>query len=257
METPVASEPDDHSAADAPPTMYSSPDCHQLRPSHNSRELPLDIIDRMDESVPRSLLHHHSGPFDPVTRSAYLPPNRSPLAALQHSTEEALKATPIVSIRDSLNKHVPLQNTAVVSPGEPVPGGLPNEVLSYEEENLIGDVGRWEGIEYDDNDRRAKGRPGWDGAFMNRGRNDADRAGRQDKHDRHYKKCTIGSWRQRPYGPESVGVNEETIEMFPPHQHSGANITQSNPAQEAESRKHHGIMKRIKRRLSLKRHHPN
>ena len=217
--------------------------------SHPSMELPPDIIDRMDDSVPPRLLRHHSGPFDAVTRSAYLNPNKSPLAALQHSNEEALKATPEISIRDSLNKHVPLQNTAIVPPGEHVPGGLPDETLDYKEENLIGDIGRWQGIEYDDDDRRAKGHPGWEGAFMNRGLNEADRA-RQDA--KHHKE-------RHPGGSDEHYGNDGMIEMVPPERDiriDGMRAS-SSAVEEAEHHKHHGhgLIDGIKRRISLKRHH--
>src|SRR5271169_4365048 len=168
---------------------------HKSQPAHH---LPPDPIDLMDGSVPPSLLRHHSGPFDAVTQSAYLSQNKSPLAALEHSTEEILHATPEVSIRDSLNKHVPLQNTAVVPPGEPVPGGLPDERLDYEEENLIGDIGRWQGVNYDDDDRRAKGHEGWEGGFMGLGRNEADRAKYEAKHAKKRAGVTgNGEWSQR------------------------------------------------------------
>jgi len=205
--------------------------------------------------VPPSLLRHHSGPFDAVTRSAYLSSQRSPLAALEHSTEDILKATPEVSIRDSLNKHVPLQNTAVVPPGEHVPGGLPDEVLDYKEDNLLGDVGRWQGIEYDDDDRRAKGHPGWEGAFVNRGRNEADRERHDAKHHRQ-KKNGGGEWGQSVDGTE-IFTNDGMIEMVPPERDirvSGMQAS-SSAVEEAEHSRSHGIVDGIKRRLSLKKHH--
>jgi hypothetical protein len=236
-----------------PPTTSEDPPAYTSKHHHKHkvrRELPPDIIDRMDDSVPPSLLRHHSGPFDAVTKSAYLSKNKSPLAALEHSNEEALKATPEISIRDSLNKHVPLQNTAIVPPGEPIPGGLPDEVLSYKEENLLGDVGRWEGIEYDDDDRRAKGHPGWDGAFVNLGRNEPDRARYDAKHN-HGKKQKDGEWVQSTVGPE-YGM----IEMVPPERDIRVDGMQasSSAVEEAEHHKHLGIVDGIKRRLSLKKH---
>lgn len=221
---------------------------HQHHKSRPSRELPPDIIDRMDDSVPPQLLRHHSGPFDAVTRSAYLSKNKSPLAALQHSNEEALKATPEASIRDSLYKHVPLQNTAIVPPGEHVPGGLPDETLDYQEENLIGGVGRLQAIEHDDDDRRAKGHPGWDGSFMNRGLKEVDRA----KHDaKHHQRSSGGD------PSEEYFVNDGMIEMVPPERDIRVDGMQasSSAVEEAEHHKHHGIIDGIKRRISLKRHH--
>jgi len=228
---------------------------HKSRPSNH---LPPDIIDLMDDSVPPSLLRHHSGPFDPVTRSAYLPPTESPLAALEHSTEEVLKATPESSIRDSLNKHVPLQNTAVVPPGEPLPGGLTEERLDYEEENLIGDVGRWEGIEYDDDDRRAKGHGGWEGGFMGLGRNEADRAKYDAKHAKKRAGVTgNGEWNQ---GLDAAGYGSTAhggmIEMVPPERDIQVNGMQASASaiEAADHNQHHGILDGIKRRISLKRH---
>ena len=232
---------------------------HQSRPSN---QLPPDAIDLMDESLPPSLLRHHSGPFDPVTKSAYLSQNKSPLAALEHSTAEILHATPEVSIRDSLNKHVPLQNTAVVGPGELVPGGLPDERLDYEEENLIGDIGRWQGVDYDDDDRRAKGHGGWEGAFMGQGRNEADRAKYEAKHAKKRAGVTgNGEWSQRldadGYGSAAHGG---MIEMVPPERDIRLDGMQASASaiEASEHNQHHGILDGIKRRISLKRHkdHP-
>ena len=236
------------------PTASSPKRNHHHHKSSHSRELPPDIIDRMDDSLPPSLVRHHSGPFDAVTRSAYLSKNKSPLAALEHSTEQVLRATPEVSIRDSLNKHVPLQNTAVVPPGQYVPGGSPGEILDYKEENLLGDVGRWQGIEYDDDDRRAKGHPGWEGAFVNRGRNEADRERYDAKH--HPKKHGNGEWGQSVDGTEYF-ANDGMIEMVPPERDIRVSGMQagSSAVEEAEHGKHLGIVDGIKRRLSLKKHH--
>lgn len=219
---------------------------HQHKP-HPSRELPPDIIDLMDDSVPPSLVRHHSGPFDAVTRSAYLPPKQSPLAALKHSTEETLKATPEISIRDSLNKHVPLQNTAVVPPGEHVPGGLPDETLDYKEENLIGDIGRWQGIEYDDDDRRAKGRHSPD-RFL------TDTPSKNHHHLFHFGK----GHHHDEDGSTGAVMNDGMIEMQVPQERDvrvAGTQASSSAIEEAESQKHHGLVDGIKRRLSLKKHH--
>jgi hypothetical protein len=204
----------------------------------------------MDESVPPGLLRHHSGPFDAVTRSAYLSNQKSPLAALQHSNEEALKATPESAIRDSLNQHVPLQNTAVVGPGEHVPGGAADEVLSdYQEENLIGDVGRWDGVDYDDDDRRAKGHSGWEGAFMGLGHSEPERAKRN-----HAKgKVSRGDTVESEYRLDENGM----IEMMTPERDvrvSGMKAS-SSAIEQAEHERHHGMLDGIKRRISLVRKH--
>jgi hypothetical protein len=229
-----------------------SPNHHHHHHYHQSKPgkvLPPDVIDLMDDTT---LLRHHSGPFDAVTKSAYLSKDKSPLAALEKSTEQILKATPEISIRDSLNQHVPLQNIAVVAPGQTIPGGLPDEVLDYKEENLIGDVGRWDGIEYDDDDRRAKGHPGWDGAFMGRGRNEAERAKRDAK-----KK---DQWQQSlTDGNEYNGEDGELVEMVPRDRDIRVDGMKASAAaiEEAESHKKLGVvdnmMDGIKRRLSARR----
>ena len=214
------------------------------------RELPPDPIDLMDDSVPPSLLRHHSGPFDAVTRSQYLSNSRSPLAALEHSNAQALAATPESSIRDAINQHIPLQNTAVVPPGAYVP--FTGEILDYEEENLIGDMGRWDGIEYDDNDRRAKGHPDWDGAL---GYSEAERVEIEAKKgDKHKRKPT--RWVQSVVDP--VGYTEgDIIEMVPPERGLRVDGMQASASavEEADRNKHLGVFSDIKRRLSARRHH--
>ena len=245
---PISSEPSADCNAESTP-FPSKP--HKSQPSS---QLPLDIIDLMDDSVPPSLLRHHNGPFDPVTRSAYLLPHKSPLAALQHSIEEILKATPEVSIRDSLNKHVPLQNTAVVSPGELVPGGLPDERLDYREENLIGDVGRWEGVEYDEDDRRAKGLGGWEGGFVGLGRSEPERAAYEAKHTKKPAPVTgTGEWDQR-WDARGCGNKKHggMIELVPPERDIRLNGMPAS-SQEADHDRHHGMLDGIKRRISLKK----
>lgn len=217
-------------------------------------ELPPDPIDLMDDSVPPSLLRHHSGPFDPVTRSHYLSNSRSPLAALEHSNAEALKATPESSIRDAVNQHVPLQNTAVVAPGEHVP--FTGEVLDYKEENLIGDIGRWDGVEYDDNDRRAKGHPGWEGAFIGLGHNPAEREEIEAR--KAQKKHKPTKWVQGTTGPEYAGGEDGSmIEMVTPERDLRVDgmPASASAVEEAEKNKHLGVLDGIKRRLSARRHH--
>lgn len=252
---PRVSNPESDGGA-ASPTHSEPLPHHHLK---SRRQLPPDVIDLMDDSVPPSLLRHHSGPFDAVTKSTYLPKNKSPLAALEHSTQEALNATPETSIRDSLNKHVPLQNTAVVGPGEHIPGGRPNETLpDYKEENLLGDVGRWEGIEYDDDDRRAKGHAGWDGAFVNLGRNEIERA-KYDSAHHHKKGRNSQEWGEYVDRPAAYVGDDSMIEVVPfdgDIRVSGMQASASAvEADAAEREKHHGIVDGIKRRLSLKKHH--
>jgi hypothetical protein len=230
----------------------------QPPPSHHKpkAELPTDVIDLLDESVPPGLLRHHDSPYDPVTRSAYLPNTQSPLVALQHSTQEALKATPESAIRDSLVNHVPLQNTAVVAPGEHIPGPANETMSNYQEENLLGDVGRWQGIEYDDDDRRAKGHAGWDGAFANSGHNKAERV---EKEVEHGHKPARGKQAWGEYVDDYRGENEGMVGIISPDRDLRVDGMQASKKaiEEAEQERleheRHGFVGGIKN--FVKKHH--
>jgi hypothetical protein len=76
-----------------------------------------DVVDSLDMSVPGGP-YHHGGPYDATLLSRNLNPKISPVAAVQESNMEALKATPKEYVRDALDKHVPLQGTAIIPPGE-------------------------------------------------------------------------------------------------------------------------------------------
>jgi hypothetical protein len=86
-----------------------------------------DMIDSLD-SIGGS--YHHGGPYDATLLSRNLNPKSSPVAAVQWSNSEALKATPKEYVRDALTKHIPLQGTAVIPSGELGPDGLP---MNYKE----------------------------------------------------------------------------------------------------------------------------
>jgi len=108
-----------------------------------------DLIDRLDDSM--GSLYHHEGPYDATLLSRNTRPESSPLEAVRGSTNETLKATPTENIRDALDKHVPLQGTAVVPPGE---RSMSGEMMDYDEgADLMRDndapggaYRRWEGI---------------------------------------------------------------------------------------------------------------
>jgi hypothetical protein len=88
-----------------------------------------DLIDSLDRTVVGGP-YHHGGPYDATLLSRNMNPDTSPVAAVQGSNTEALKATPKEHIRDALDKHVPLQGTAVIPPGE---YDLSGKQMRYEE----------------------------------------------------------------------------------------------------------------------------
>lgn len=103
-----------------------SPHLHNHR-----RQQPSDPIDALDHSGPLpEIPYHHEGPFDAATKARNASKKYSPLEAVKDTNLEALKATPAVFLKDSLDKHVPLQGTAVVPPGMQDFGG---RTMEYQE----------------------------------------------------------------------------------------------------------------------------
>ena len=87
------------------------------------------MIDRLDPTI-NKIPYHHEGPYDAASFARNNDPKNSPVAALQESNREALKATAPENIKDSLSKHKPLDGVALVPPGEPDKLG---RRLDYEE----------------------------------------------------------------------------------------------------------------------------
>ena len=77
-----------------------------------------DIIDRLDPAI-GGRAYHHEGPYDAASLARNRDPKYAPVAALESTNAEAIRATPQENIRDALEKHKPLDGTAVVPPGEP------------------------------------------------------------------------------------------------------------------------------------------
>ena len=73
-----------------------------------------DRIDRLDNLVAP---YHHEGPYDATLLARNMSYTNSPIEAVSTSNEEALKATPREMIKDSVEKHRPLDGTAMVPPG--------------------------------------------------------------------------------------------------------------------------------------------
>ena len=88
-----------------------------------------DIIDSLDRSVVGGA-YHHGGPYDATLFARNISFEISPVAAVKETNAEALRATPKEHVRDALDKHVPLQGTAVIPPGG---YDLSGKEMEYEE----------------------------------------------------------------------------------------------------------------------------
>lgn len=77
-----------------------------------------DIIDRLDPAI-GGRAYHHEGPYDAASLARNRDPKYAPVAALETTNSEAIRATPQENIRDALEKHKPLDGVAVVPPGQP------------------------------------------------------------------------------------------------------------------------------------------
>ena len=104
-----------------------------------------DTIDDLDNV---GFAYHHEGPYDATLLSRNLSGPNSPIAAVQSTNAEALKATPRENIEDSLKKHRPLDGVALVPPGMT---DLSGNRLEYEEGTDLmiengGNYKRWPGV---------------------------------------------------------------------------------------------------------------
>ena len=117
---PLATLAREHRAADRAPHLHN-----------HRRQQPSDTIDSLDISGPvPGVTYHHGGPFDAATKERNTNKKYAPAEAVKDTTLEALKATPPEFVRDALEKHVPLQGTAVIPPGMKDMSG---RTMQYEE----------------------------------------------------------------------------------------------------------------------------
>ena len=120
-------------------------------PHLRKKHLPgADSIDSLGLIAPGSL-YHHEGPYDATLLSRNTNPKISPVEAVRRSNAEALRATPRENIRDTLDRHVPLQGTAVIPPGMAGIDGKPMRYeegadLMREEDAEGGAYKRWQGV---------------------------------------------------------------------------------------------------------------
>lgn len=126
--------------------------------NHSRKIVPIpgpDTIDRLG-AVTEGVPYHHDGPYE-ATLLARQVPGYAPVDAVKGSNAAALAATPQANIVDCLEKHYPLQGTAMFPPGF---GGLGD----YEEYDVMirdGDYKRWKHMEYKPEDRKGKGEPSY------------------------------------------------------------------------------------------------
>jgi len=119
----------DRTRLQSPPPPYSS---HRSRRRASSIPGP-DTIDRLDNGVFGGH-YHHEGPYDSTLLARQNGP-RPPVEALRESNAAALAATPMANILDSLERHKPLQGTAMVAPGTKLPSG--EFIGDYEEYDMM------------------------------------------------------------------------------------------------------------------------
>jgi len=133
-------------------------------PHLKKKHLPgADIIDTLDKSMLGGA-YHHEGPYDATLISRNTNFKNSPVAATRETNEAAIRATPTEHIRDALEKHVPLQGTAVIPPGMIGPDGKRMQYeegadLMREEDAAGGAYKRWPGVKYLPEDYKGKGEP--------------------------------------------------------------------------------------------------
>ncbi|KAI1209161.1 uncharacterized protein F4807DRAFT_98732 [Annulohypoxylon truncatum] len=110
--------------------------------------------------------YHHDGPYDATLASRNRDKRYAPVEAVKYGNAEALKATPREMVMDSLERHVPLQGTAVIPPGH---RDLSGRVMDYEEgADLMreddadgGPYKRWAHVQYHPDDLKGKGEPSY------------------------------------------------------------------------------------------------
>lgn len=118
-----------------------------------------DTIDALDTI---GGTYHHGGPYDATLASRNRNKMYSPVAAVEESTMEAIRATPREYLEDSMRKKVPLQGTAIIPNGAE---DFRGNVMKYEEgADLMrepdaegGAYKRWADITYHPDDLKGKG----------------------------------------------------------------------------------------------------
>lgn len=93
--------------------MQDAKHAHRHPNLRKRNQVGADSIDLLD-NITR---YHHEGPFDATLLARNQSYANSPVEAVRTSNEEALRATPKEMIKDSIDKHRPLDGVAMVPPG--------------------------------------------------------------------------------------------------------------------------------------------
>ncbi|KAL2135507.1 hypothetical protein VTI74DRAFT_8238 [Chaetomium olivicolor] len=173
---PLAMLERQHRAADRAPHLHN-----------RHRQQPSDTIDSLDHSGPLpGVTYHHEGPYDATMKERNINKKYAPVEAVKDTNMEALKATPVEFVKDSLQKHVPLQGTAIIPPGMKDLSGRTMEYeegadLMREEDAPGGAYKRWDHVRYRDDDLKGKGEPAfsYDQAHREKARSKQDSASTQ------------------------------------------------------------------------------
>lgn len=123
-----------------------------------------DTIDSLDASgIGR---YHHEGPFDATLLARNNSEYSSPVAAVAHGNEEALRATPHDRVVDSIQRHRPLDGVAAYPPGMTDINGVTYDYNEGDNVMLDENAGggpykRWAGVQYHPDDIKGKGEPSY------------------------------------------------------------------------------------------------
>ncbi|KAI1331357.1 hypothetical protein F5Y16DRAFT_422909 [Xylariaceae sp. FL0255] len=136
-----------------------------LRKGNQVRPDSIDVLDNV--GLPGAV-YHHEGPYDAALASRNRDERTAPLAAVKDSNREALRATPVVNVVDAITRHVPLQGTATLPPGEE-DYSREGRVMRYEEGADVmregGGIGgayrRYDHVTYHPDDLKGKGEPSY------------------------------------------------------------------------------------------------
>ncbi|KAG5792880.1 hypothetical protein H9Q69_008052 [Fusarium xylarioides] len=133
-------------------------------PHLRRKQMPMtDTIDALDTI---GGMYHHGGPYDATLASRNRNKKYSPVAAVEDSNQEALRATPRENIQDALLRKMPLQGTADIPSGQ---RDISSNTIDYEEgadlmrepDAVGGAYKRWDGIQYHPDDLKGKGEPSY------------------------------------------------------------------------------------------------
>ncbi|KAL6715972.1 hypothetical protein ACLMJK_006934 [Lecanora helva] len=127
-------------------------------------QIGADSVDRLDNLIAGA--YHHEGPYDATLLARNTSYTNSPIEAVSTGNEEALKATPREMIKDSVEKHRPLDGVAMVPPGAADQFGNTYHYNEGSDLMIEGDppggaYKRWPGVKYLPEDLKGKGEPSY------------------------------------------------------------------------------------------------